>query len=408
MKILHTADWHLGQKFKGNLDRIAEHRHVMVWLLELIKKEKVELLIVAGDIFDTPNPANNARELYYRFLVDVNRVGCRHVVIIGGNHDSPSMLNAPKEVLSAINTYVVGAFTGNIEDEIIELKNEKGKLEAVVAAVPFLRDRDLKLAISGESGEERIDRIKAGIKAHYVEAGLAVEKYKDEGIPIITTGHLYAKGATASDKQDNIYIGDMENIAANDFPSIFDYVALGHLHKSQIIGKQNHIRYSGSLIPMSFGEWKDEKSVILFEMDGHEIKDLRKEVVPLFRKLVSIKGDEIKVENKLEEIANDIKASEMDLEAWVEILIESEKTRADAYRYFNELVKDLPIQVLRVSYARNYEAADAISTEYELDNLSPEDIFKKRCEAVGLDEKETKDSIKSFKELMDWMGDSEK
>ncbi len=248
MKFLHTADWHLGQKFKGNLDRIEEHRHVMNWMLELIRKEKIELLIVAGDIFDTPNPPNNARELYYRFLVDANKLGCQHIIITGGNHDSPNMLNAPKEILYAIHTHVIGKITENIEEQIIELKNKKGELEAVVAAVPFLRDRDLKSAISGETGEERIERIKEGIKNHYVKLAKAVEPYQNKNIPIITTGHLYAKGATTSDKQDNIYIGDMENIAADDFPTIFDYVALGHLHKSQIIGKKKHIRYSGSII----------------------------------------------------------------------------------------------------------------------------------------------------------------
>ncbi len=407
MKILHTADWHLGQKFKGNLDRIDEHRFAMSWLLDCIKKEKIDVLIVAGDIFDTPNPANNARELYYNFLVDVSKSGCQHIVITGGNHDSPSMLNAPKEILSAIRTHVVGAATGNIEDEIIELKNEKGELEMIVAAVPFLRDRDLKVSISGESGEERIERIKEGIKNHYKEVGAFFKKYKKNNIPLIATGHLYAKGATASDKQDNIYIGDMENIAAADFPINLDYVALGHLHKSQIIGKKKHIRYSGSLIPMSFGEWKDEKSITIVEFEKKKIKDIEIKKIPTFRKLVALKGEEIEIEKKLEQIANEIKESNNKLEAWVEIIIESDKTRPDAYRYFNEWAKDLPLQILRVSFTKKYEAVDALSTDYELDNLSPEDIFKKRCESVGLDEKETKGSLKSFKELLNWMQDKE-
>lgn len=407
MKILHTADWHLGQKFKQNLDRIDEHRHAMAWLLELIKEEEIEVLVVAGDIFDTPNPPNNARALYYKFLVDVVKVGCKHVVITGGNHDSPNMLNAPKEILSAIQTHVVGCATGNIEDEIIPLYSDKGALEAVVAAVPFLRDRDLKTAISGESGEERIEKIKQGIKAHYQEAAEAVEEFEADGVPIITTGHLYAKGASASDKQDNIYIGDMENIAADHFPEVFDYVALGHIHSAQIIGKKNHIRYSGSLIPMSFGEWKDQKSVTIIEFKGREIKDVRLVKAPLFRKLVSIKGTDTEVDEELQGIIKDIENSSTPLEAWIEILITSEETRPDVYHYYNELVKSLPIRILRVSYARTYKAADALSTEYELDHLQPLDIFKKRCEAAGLEEKETKISVKTFKELMNWMAEKE-
>lgn len=407
MKILHTADWHLGQKFKQNLDRIDEHRYAMAWLLELVEKEKIDVLIAAGDIFDTPNPPNNARQLYYKFLVDVVAKGCRHVVITGGNHDSPHMLNAPKEVLSAINTHVVGCATGDIEDEIIPLYSEDGALEMVVAAVPFLRDRDLKAAISGESGEERIEKIKAGIKAHYEMAAEAVEFYQNDGVPIITTGHLYAKGAKASDKQDNIYIGNMENISASHFPDVFDYAALGHIHSAQIIGKKKHIRYSGSLIPMSFGEWEDQKSVTIVEFEGRNIKDINIVKAPLFRKLVSIKGAEEVVEKKLDEIIQDMETTETRLEAWIEILITSDDSRADAYYYYNEKVEGYPIRLLRVSYAKSYKAADSLSSSYELDNLVPLDIFKKRCEASSLKEKETKKAVQTFKELMDWMRDEE-
>ena len=405
MKILHTADWHLGQKFKQNLDRIDEHEYAMKWMLELIEKEKIDVLIVAGDIFDTPNPPNNARKLYYKFLVDVVAKGCRHVVITGGNHDSPHMLNAPKEVLSAINTHVVGCATGDIEDEIIPLYSENGALEMVVAAVPFLRDRDLKAAVSGESGDERIDKIKAGIKAHYEMAAEAVEFYQNDGVPIITTGHLYAKGAKASDKQDNIYIGNMENISASHFPEAFDYVALGHIHSAQIIGKKKHIRYSGSLIPMTFGEWKDQKSVTIVEFKGRDIKEIKIVKAPLFRRLVSIKGEEEKIEKKLDEIIQDMEKTETQLEAWIEILITSEESRADAFYYYNEKVQAYPIRLLRVSYAKSYKAADALSSSYELDNMEPLDIFKKRCEASSLKEKETKKVVQTFKELMDWMRD---
>ncbi|RME09699.1 MAG: exonuclease subunit SbcD, partial [Bacteroidetes bacterium] len=143
MKILHTSDWHLGQKLTGR-DRDEEHRLALDWLADFIAQEKVDVLVVAGDVFDIHNPPNSARELYYRFLRKLIQSSVRHVVVIGGNHDSPNMLEAPKELLQLLGIHVVGAATGHVSDEIIELKDADGKVELVVAAVPFLRDQDLR------------------------------------------------------------------------------------------------------------------------------------------------------------------------------------------------------------------------------------------------------------------------
>ena len=117
MKIIHTSDWHLGQKFLYN-DREAEHQMALDWLLDTITQNEVDGLVVAGDIFDIGNPPNYARRMYYRFLTQLIHTSCRHVLITGGNHDSPAMLNAPRELLQALNIHVVGAATENLEDEL--------------------------------------------------------------------------------------------------------------------------------------------------------------------------------------------------------------------------------------------------------------------------------------------------
>ncbi|MEM1123432.1 MAG: exonuclease subunit SbcD, partial [Bacteroidota bacterium] len=128
MKILHTSDWHLGQRFLSN-DRREEHQLALDWLRKTIEKEAIDLLIVAGDIFDISNPPSSARTMYYRFLADLRATNCRHIIIVGGNHDSPSMLNAPKEILEMLNVHVVGAATEKMEDTIIELRGANGQLE---------------------------------------------------------------------------------------------------------------------------------------------------------------------------------------------------------------------------------------------------------------------------------------
>ena len=303
MKILHTSDWHLGQKFI-NHDRDQEHKLALDWLVQLIIDQNVECLIVAGDIFDTFNPSSGALNLYYDFLEDLRETNCRYTVIVGGNHDSPSMLNAPRRLLKSMNVHVVGATAvDDISDEIIELRNEKGELEIMVGAVPFLRDRDLIYATTGESGLERIERIKKGIFNHYQTIGEALTKYQKAKIPILATGHLYASGAEASEKQDNIYIGDKSNIKAKDFSKVFDYVALGHIHRPQKIGGLETVRYSGSIIPLSFSEIKDEKKVVLLDFDKNKLKNIEEISIPLFRRLKTISGTVDEVRTRLKTFA---------------------------------------------------------------------------------------------------------
>ena len=105
MKILHTSDWHLGKTLFGE-KRYDEHEKFLTWLIGVLKDENIDLIIIAGDIFDTTTPSNRAQELYYSFLCNTKTTSCRHVVIIGGNHDSPSFLSAPQELLKHLNRQI--------------------------------------------------------------------------------------------------------------------------------------------------------------------------------------------------------------------------------------------------------------------------------------------------------------
>ncbi|MEM9259066.1 MAG: exonuclease subunit SbcD, partial [Bacteroidota bacterium] len=221
MKILHTSDWHLGHRLYDR-DRTDEHRAALAWLLDTIEAEKVKVLIVAGDVFDTMNPSNTARNLYYSFLGELQRTGCQAAVIIGGNHDSPSLLDAPAELLSHLNLHVIGGTKNNITDQVIRLKVNKGAAagaeigDLLIAAVPYLREKDLKYSIAGESPEGRKQRLRRAILQHYQDIAVAAaEKRTDPQTPVITTGHLFAAGSVdASDKQTHIYLADKNNIEA--------------------------------------------------------------------------------------------------------------------------------------------------------------------------------------------------
>jgi exonuclease SbcD len=398
MKILHTSDWHLGQKFLYN-DRIEEHELALQWLLDTINEQEVEGLIIAGDIFDIGNPPNYARRMYYRFLTDVLKTSCRHVAIIGGNHDSPSMLHAPKEILEALSITVVGATTEDLQDEIIEWKSADGQLEAVIAAVPFLRDRDVKYSTAGESGLSRVEHVREGIKKHYKDIGQLVEdKYGDQNIPKIVTGHLYATGAAASAKQDNIYIGDIENISASQFPAIFDYVALGHIHRPQIVGGLDKVRYSGSIIPLSFSETKDEKSVSLLSfVDG--VLTTTQLPIPVFRRLKTIEGSLEEVEKRL--LAFSSKERE-GLSPWVEVMVETDKMIPQLDRHLRKLVEDREVEILKIKVRNQYLSLSAQELSPELDDLEVIDVFKMKCKSYGADPEEMDTLVATFIELQDW------
>lgn len=400
MKILHTSDWHLGQKFLYN-SREEEHQLALNWLRETIEIEQIDCLIVAGDIFDIGNPPNYARRLYYQFLKNLLGSCCRHVVITGGNHDSPSMLDAPKELLQALNVYIVGAATGNIEDEILELKDSDSNLELVVAGVPFLRDRDVRTSVSGETGLERIEQIKQGIASHYEMIGAAVEHYKDWGVPIIATGHLYAYGAEASDKQDNIYIGDKENIKSDQFPAVFDYVALGHIHRAQMIGSDKRIYYSGSIIPLSFSETKDDKVVLIVDFEkGKQKGDIRFLPLPIFRRLKTITGTLEYVQTRLEKLHDTYQDH---LTTWVEVMIDTDTVIPDVDNQLREFTKDMNLELLKIRMNRQRHALDAQIEQLDLsildDNL---EIFKKKCESFGHPPEEMEELVRTYQELENW------
>ncbi len=399
MKVLHTSDWHLGQKFDSR-DREEEFRRALDWLATTIIGQGIELLIVAGDVFDIGNPPNAARSLYYNFFKKIRRSECRHIVITGGNHDSPLMLEAPREVLQLLDIHVVGMAKENPEDELIILKSEEGEVEAIVAAVPFLRDQDLRRIIMGETGKDRIERIKEGIQAHYEALAKAAAPFKNLDIPVIATGHLYATGASSGDKQDNIYLGNLENISADRFPEIFDYVALGHIHRAQAVGGLKRVRYSGSILPLSFSERKDDKSVTIIEFRGKKIQSIEELPLPVFRRLKTIKGSFEEVQEQLKRLSQ---KPESQLPSWVEVIIETDAIIPNLHHRLLDLAKEMNVEVLKSRLNNKLQPLEAILETVELNDLTPLEVFIKKCESAGRTPEDIDVLIETFRELEEWM-----
>lgn len=273
LTVLHTSDWHLGRRLYGNM-RYDEFEAFLDWLTQTIEEHNVDVLIVAGDIFDTMTPSNRAQSLYYQFLGTVSSLYCQHVVIVAGNHDSPTFLDAPANVLKFLNVHVIGTACENIEDEVLVLKDKQNQPQCLIAAVPYLRDRDVRSSQAGESAEDKDNNVISGIKQHYAQvADIAKSKQKqlieqyDYYLPIIATGHLFTSGGktTEDDGVRELYVGSLGKVSVDMFDDCFDYVALGHLHVPQKVGGCEHIRYSGSPIAMGFGEARQQKQVLLIQ-----------------------------------------------------------------------------------------------------------------------------------------------
>lgn len=285
MKIIHTADWHIGQRLHER-SRLDEHEQFLDWLLETIQKRQIDLLLVSGDIFDTSLPSAEATNLYYQFLYRLFNETDAYAVITAGNHDSARHLEAPQEFLKMGRIYVIG------------LADEPAKCvftfpfnnpQVAVAAVPYLSESDLR-HFSYQTEAERNERYREWLKAFYADcvACMPVE------LPKILMGHLFVQGGKETDSERNIQIGGATAVHASDFPEGVNYVALGHLHRPQAIsGTDYPIRYSGSPIPLRFNETDYPKQIHLLELSdsGSPMRDEDIEI-PVFKELCPVEGDE--------------------------------------------------------------------------------------------------------------------
>jgi exonuclease SbcD len=404
MKLLHTSDWHLGRTLYGR-KRYAEFEAFLAWLAQAIEDHGVDVLLVAGDVFDTTTPSNLAQSLYYRFLCRVASSRCRHVVVIAGNHDSPSFLDAPRELLKSLNVHVVAAVSADPADEVIVLRDGQGKAELIVCAVPYLRDRDIRTAEAGESVQDKERKLLEGIREHYAQVcALAEDARREAGgrIPVVGMGHLFTAGGQTleGDGVRELYVGSLAHVSAGMFPDTLDYLALGHLHVPQKVGGSETRRYCGSPIPMGFGEAGQAKSVCLVELDAAQadaapVVRVSMLDVPLFQRLARVRGDWAAIAARLGELAAQAP------QAWVEIFYEGEDVAGDLRERLEACVADSAIEILRVRNNRVAERAlEQASCGETLDDLAPADVFLRCLQAHEVPEAQRPALLASFGEII--------
>ena len=378
MRFLHTADWHLGARLIER-DRLAEHTAFVDWLIETLRTEKIDALLLSGDVFDAANPPQEAVALYFDFLKRLADLKTVKAIITGGNHDSASHLNAPRDLLRRFDVHVFG-HAG--ENNLVDLGG------AVIAAVPFLRERDLRQATAGETLATVHEQVRAAIRAHYTTQ-LAACRALAQGRSVIAMGHLTVLGATTSDSERDIHIGNLGSVGADIFDG-FDYTALGHLHRPQRVASLETIRYSGSPIPLSFSEAADAKSVVVIETQAGCTAGVRRTpssdsekksprpsnlcgvkierlLVPLTRALVRIKANRATLAADLQTVPAG---------SWAEVTVKLDAPEPDLDRQVREatagrfevlkVLADLPVS----------ETAPWQSTAPTLHDLQPRDVFR--------------------------------
>ncbi len=394
MRILHTSDWHLGQHFMGK-SRQAEHQALIDWLLEQVDVHAVDAVLIAGDIFDTGAPPSYARELYSHLVVRLHRAGVA-LLLLGGNHDSVATLGESRALLAVLNTTVVGA-VGDAADHVVVLpqrgdstggSNSSHGPGCIVCAVPFIRPRDVWQSQAGQSAQDKQQSLQAAIQTYYqavVDAGRARQAQLQQAlgrvVPLIATGHLTTVGASSNDSVREIYVGSLDAFPTAAFPPV-DYIALGHIHQPQKVGGLHHIRYSGSPIPLGFDEAKQQKEVLLVDLDATGLANVTPLPVPRFQALIAVTGNLASLPQAIAAAASQGTAEQP---AWLEVTVAEDDYLQDLPERINAMVQGLPVEVLRVRRQRtSATAALQSATQETLDELSPHDVFARRLAAETL------------------------
>ena len=414
MRILHTSDWHLGRTLYGR-QRYDEFAAFLDWLAALIEQEGVTVLLVAGDVFDTSTPTHRAQELYYRFLCRVATSPCRHVVVVAGNHDSPTFLEAPKELLRALDVHVIGSAAENPADEVLVLRDPAGIPELIVCAVPYLRDRDIRRVEAGEDSADKEIRLIQGIRDHYASVTALAEARRAElgaEIPLVAMGHLFTAGGKTleGDGVRELYVGSLAHVSPGIFPASLDYLALGHLHVPQRVGGADTRRYSGSPLPMGFGEARQEKSLCLVEWEkgngGQPGCHVRLIPIPVFQPLERIQGDWDRLAERLKELVAAKSSS------WIEVIYEGETLIGDLRERLEALLaisEEPPTrketarrpEILRIRNNRLVQGVlEQIHDEESLGDLDELEVFTRCLDTQGIVAEQQADLLLAYREIL--------
>lgn len=427
MRILHTSDWHLGQTL-AQQSRIEEHAEFLKQLLELVHQRDIDAILLCGDVYDNGTPSTAAQRLFFDFLAQLSQTPCRHLVVIGGNHDSPSMLEATRGVLENIQSLsvrVIGSIQGKTaRDLIIPLSNRTGQLAAFVIALPFLREQEVRSMLRGASCDDRMLAYVAGIRTtcekYHAKTihlrNLVTRWFHPEAahsdpttppIPILATSHLFVSGALSSDSEHEP-IGTLGAIPVDIWSSEWDYLALGHLHRRQTVtdaqGRKNRLYYCGSPISLDFSESPHPKGVVIWDTQARQPEFVK---IAAPRELTTLSGTLEEIQRQLDHLAT---LPTLPLRRWLEVRLSAADLTMEPAETLNQYLHDQQYDSLMELLVVKRDGADTTAgfTSADADSVSlrdfdPRTVFESLLVQRALETSQHQQLLDDFDQVMQEM-----
>ncbi|BAQ75013.1 exonuclease SbcD [Pseudomonas sp. Os17] len=382
LRLFHTSDWHLGQNLHGQ-ERDFEHACFLEWLLRQLKHEQPDVLLIAGDIFDTVNPPVKAQERLYDFIVSAHeQQPALTVVMIAGNHDSGSRIELPAPLMRRLRTHALGRVLWlddgqlDVERLLLPLPDASGAVRAWCLALPFLRPAEV-------TGPQRGDDYLKGIAQVHEWLIAAANAKRQPGQALVAVSHAHmAGGSISEDSERSLIIGNAEALPASLFGADISYVALGHLHQPQKVNGEERIRYSGSPIPLSFSEIGYQHQILDVRLDGETLVSVEPRLIPRAVNLQRLGPAPLgEILDQLGELPDIDLLAEEQRQPWLEVRVRLDEPQPDLRQQVESALQGKAVRLVRIAaeYAGKggRDAQDSGAELIELDQLSPEELFRR-------------------------------
>ena len=381
MRLFHTSDWHLGQNLHGQ-DRDFEHACFLAWLLTQLSEQQPDVLLIAGDIFDTVNPPVKAQERLYDFIVSAHEQQPKlTIVMIAGNHDSGSRIELPAPLMRRLRTHALGRVLwlddGQLDAErlLIPLPDANGETAAWCLALPFLRPAEVTGAHLGDDYLRGIGQVHEWL----IEAANA-KRTPSQALIAISHAHM-AGGSVSEDSERSLIIGNAEALPASLFGPSISYVALGHLHKPQRVNGEERIRYCGSPIPLSFSEIGYQHQILDVTLEGETLVSVEPRLIPRAVNLQRIGPLPLAdILTQLADLPDTDLLADTQRQPWLEVRVKLDEPQPDLRQQIETALQGKSVRLVRISaeYAGSgSRASDDDARLIELDQLTPQELFSR-------------------------------